>query len=128
MTSLLQEAFQRASALPDEMQELLAEELLSRIDRKPDRGSVIVPIQSLAPLPFEVVRPILAVVQEEEGAFVASFFDANINASGESQLEAVEMLKHMIASSFQLFSGNESVLGETPRGQLAVLGKFIRAR
>ena len=128
MTSLLQEAFQKASALPEEVQELLAEELLNEIDQKPHRRSVIVPIQSLDPLPFEVTQPILAVVQEEDGTFLASFFDANINASGESQLEAVEMLKHMIASSFQLFSSNESILGETPQSQLAVLRKFVRAR
>lgn len=90
--------------------------------------SVIVPIQSLEPWPYEVIRPIQAVVQEEDGAFMASFFDANINASGESQLDALEMLKSMLASSFRLLTAKESILGDEPRRQLAVLREFIRVR
>ena len=75
----------------------------------------------------EVIQPILAVVQEEDGTcFVASFVDANINASGETQLEAVEMLKDMISSSFQLFLTREAVLGDEPKRQLAVLRHFVR--
>jgi predicted RNase H-like HicB family nuclease len=90
------------------------------------RRSVIVPIQDLAPARVEVIQPILAIIQEEDGAFVASFVDANINASGESQLDAVEMLKDVIASSFQLFLKKEGVLGDEPRRQLAVLRHFVR--
>ena len=59
-----------------------------------------------------MVRQILAVVQKEDGVFVASFVDANINGSGESQLDAVEMLKDMVASTFRLLSKKEDVLGE----------------
>jgi len=88
--------------------------------------SVIVPIQSLEPSQIEVIQPILAVVQEEDGAFVASFVDANMNSSGESQLDAVEMLKDVIASSFQLFLSREAVLGDEPKRQLAVLRHFLR--
>ena len=85
-----------------------------------------VPIQSLEPWPLDVIRPIYVVLQEDDGAFVASFIDANINASGESQLEAVEMLKDMLASSFRLFLAKEAILGKEPRRQLAVLRQFIR--
>jgi hypothetical protein len=91
------------------------------------RRSVIVPIQDLEPSPVEVIQPILAVVQEDDGAFVASFVDANMNASGESQLTAVEMLKDVIASSFRLFLSKEAVLGEEPKRQLAVLRHFLRS-
>ncbi len=90
--------------------------------------SVIVPIQDLEPSPVEVKQPIFAVVQEEDGVFVASFVDANMNASGETQLDAMEMLKDVIASSFQLFLNRESVLGEEPRRQLAVLRHFVEMR
>jgi hypothetical protein len=88
----------------------------------------LVPIQSFEPLPFEVAQTILAVVQKDEGVFVASFFDANINASGDSQLDAVEMLKDMIVSTFRLLVRKEEVLGDGPRKQLAVLRQFVRAR
>jgi hypothetical protein len=87
-----------------------------------------VPIQSLEPCPYDIIRPIQAVVQEEDGVFVASFFDANINASGESQLDAVEMLKEMLASTFRLLLAKESALGKGPQRQLAVLRQFIQVR
>jgi hypothetical protein len=75
---------------------------------------------------LELYRPISAVVQQEDETFVASFLDANINASGESQLDAVEELKEAIVARFLLFSSKEAVLGEEPRRQLAVLRQFIR--
>ncbi len=103
-------------------------ERIEAIEEQLRRRPVIVPIQSLDPRPYDVIRPIQAVVQEEEGAFVASFFDANINASGESQLEAVDMLKDILASSFRLLAAKESALGQEPRRQLAVLRGFIQAR
>ena len=85
------------------------------LEEQANQRSAIVPIQSLDPLAVEVIQPVLAVVQQEDGVFVASFVDANINASGESQLDAVEMLKDIIASSFQLFLNKEPVLGEEPK-------------
>ena len=57
---------------------------------------------------------------------MASFVDANMNASGETQLDAIEMLKDVIASSFRLFLSKPAVLGEEPKRQLAVLRHFVR--
>jgi hypothetical protein len=96
------------------------------LEEQMQRRSVIVPIQNLEPSRVEVIQPILAVVQEDEGAFVASFVDANMNASGESQLEAIEMLKDVIASSFRLYVSKEAILGDEPKRQLAVLRHFVR--
>lgn len=104
-------------------------ENLSRLvseQSKPRSG--VVPIQDLEPSPIEVTHPIFAVVYEEDGVYIASFLDANMNASGESQLDAVEMLKDVIASSFRLFVEKESLLGEEPKRQLAVLRHFLRMR
>lgn len=104
------------------------EEEVENIHDQLNRRSVIVPIQSFEPFEFEVTKPILAVVQEEDGVFIASFFDANINASGESQLDAIEMLKDMIVSSYQILETNEKILSTEPQRQLAILRNFIRAR
>ncbi len=106
-------------------------EVLQRVEaleQRINQRSVIVPIQDLEPSPVDVKQPIFAVVQEEDGVYVASFVDANMNASGESQLDAVEMLKDVIASSFQLFLNKEAVLGEEPQRQLAVLRRFLGMR
>jgi predicted RNase H-like HicB family nuclease len=99
---------------------------LQALEEQLRQRSIIVPIQNLEPSPVEVTQAILAVVREEDGVFIASFVDANINASGETQLDAVEMLKDVIASCFQLFVNKESVLGEEPKRQLAVLRHFLR--
>lgn len=90
--------------------------------------SIVVLIQSLDDPSIEVARDISVVVQYEDEAYVASFFDANINASGESQLEAVEELKLTITSLFHLYTSKESILGDEPKRQLAVLREFVRAR
>ena len=103
----------------------VVQERLQALEEQIRQRPIIVPIQSLEPSPVEVTQAILA-VGEEDGAFIASFLDANINASGETQLDAVEMLKDVIASSFQLFVSKESVLGEEPKRQLAVLRHFLR--
>ena len=102
------------------------QERLQALEEQIRRQSIIVPIQNLEPSPVEVTQALLAVVREEGGVFIASFVDANINASGETQLDAVEMLKDVIASCFQLFVGKESVLGEESKRQLAVLRHFLR--
>lgn len=91
-------------------------------------ASNAVPIGSFGSRSLEVIRPILAIMQEEDEVFIASFVEANINASGENQPDALEMLKDMIVSSFRLLLRKESVLGEEPRRQLGVLRRFVRER
>lgn len=89
--------------------------------------SLVMPIQTLHPHPIEVFRDLLAVVQFEEGAWLASFIDANIHASGEDQQDALDELRETIAARFLLFTKNEHSLGDEPRRQLAVLRNFMRA-
>ncbi len=113
----------------DSPAEFCSADILQRVEvleRQIQRRSVIVPIQDLAPANVQVIKPILAVVQEDDEAFVVSFVDANLNASGETQLEAIEMLKDVIASSFQILVGKEAILGDEPKRQLAVLRHFVR--
>jgi hypothetical protein len=90
------------------------------------RGAVVVPIQSLAPEPFELLKPIQAVVQQIGEDYVATFFDANINASGETQEEAITNLKDLLVGSFETFAGITDKLGPGPSRQLAVLRQFLK--
>ncbi|MEX0679355.1 MAG: hypothetical protein WD063_19925 [Pirellulales bacterium] len=89
-------------------------------------GSVIV-IASLTPAPLEVLKPIPVTVLPDDGAFVASFFDANVNASGDTALDAFEAIKDVIGSRYRLLVKHEKELGVEPKRQLAVLREFIRA-
>ncbi len=134
MSTDVQELLNTALRLPERDRAELAASLMESLDEafdtgaQADRRPVIIPSQTLEPRPCAMVRQILAVVQKEDGVFVASFVDANINGSGESQLDAVEMLKDMVASTFRLLSKKEDVLGEAAQRQLAVLRQFIQAR
>ena len=91
------------------------------------RQTITVPITTLAPEPITLRHPIFVVVQPEGDEFSATFFDANINASGDTQTEAVDNLKEILVSAYRRLSDlGESRLGPGPRKQLAVLRTIIR--
>src|ERR671937_608394 len=90
-------------------------------------STVRVPIASLAPEPFELTEQIHAVVQPTEGGYTATFFDANINTSGDTQEEAIRNLKSLICELYEDLEG-ESVetLGPQPLRQLEVLRTILK--
>lgn len=101
----------------------------SRVEAMGNAGAIVVPIQCLSPEPFEVIKEIKAVVRPADYEFVASFFDANVNASGCNENEAVENLKEMLVSRFeQLDALPPKKLGPGPARQIAVLREFIRRK
>ena len=88
---------------------------------------LFVPITTFAPEPFEVLRPMSAVIQPLGDEHLATFFDANINASGETQEEAFANLKDVLLGTFQMLERmSESQLGPGPRHQRAVFEGLFR--
>jgi hypothetical protein len=100
--------------------------LESALDDVRNRAAVVVPIQSIAPEPFELLQPIQAVVQQSGEDHIASFLDANMNASGETQEEALANLKDVIIGSFEALEAIADRLGPGPKSQLAVLREFLK--
>ena len=89
-------------------------------------GSVTLNITTFTPEPYSVKKPIPVCVQRGAGGFMASFADANINASGETQQEAYANLRELILDIFDSLTAlPESKLGSGPRRQLAVLREFV---
>lgn len=89
--------------------------------------TAVVPITTFAPEPFEVLRPMSAVIQPIGDEHLATFFDANINASGETQEEAFANLKDVLLGTFQMLEQmSESQLGPGPKRRRAVLSECIR--
>lgn len=89
---------------------------------------VTLQISTFAPEPYEVLRPIPVLIRPEGDEFVASFVEANVNASGETQQEAFESLKALVLDVFDsLRSHPAGKLGPEPARRLAVLRDFIRA-
>ena len=89
-------------------------------------GAMAVPITTFAPEPYELRRPLLILVQREGAGFTASFFDANLHASGDTEEEAFRNLKSLLLDVFDSLRAEPAGrLGPEPKRQLAVLQEFI---
>lgn len=101
---------------------------LRRIEKNTERfrASQIVPITTVAPEPYEIRRPLFVTVEPSGEEFVASFFDANVYATGDTEEEAVSNLRTVLLDVFDSLSSEpEESLGPEPARQLAVLRQFI---
>ncbi len=88
---------------------------------------LLVPIQTFAPEPYELIKPLHAVVCYQDEQYIATLFDANLGASGDTQTEAVLNLKEIIAGTFEMLTGvDEDKLGPGPLQQRKVLEALIR--
>ncbi len=97
--------------------------------RKRKGTSLVVPITTFAPEPYDVIRRLEVVVQPSDEEYIATFFDANVNASGCTETEAVANLKDVMLALFEYFASLPAKrLGPGPKRQFAVLRKFIRRR
>lgn len=91
------------------------------------RPAKLIPLQSFAPEPYDLLRPLQVVVEASGDEFTACFPDANLTAYGDNEHEAVEHLKVLILDVFDdIASGRK--LGPGPAKQLAVLSEFLRKR
>ncbi|MBW8878210.1 MAG: hypothetical protein JF614_24880 [Acidobacteria bacterium] len=85
-------------------------------------------IETFAPEPYRLLKPIPVVVQQYSEDFRASFMDAGINTSGDTQQEAYMNVKELILDVFDsLRALPGSRLGPKPARQLAVLREFLDA-
>jgi predicted RNase H-like HicB family nuclease len=107
--------------------EKLLLDLRARVARLEERQSIVVPIETFDPEPFELMRPFSVVVEPIDNEFTATFYDANIAASGETPAEAISNLKDVIVSTFELLTA-EKKLGAAMKWQRAVLNSLIRPR
>ena len=87
----------------------------------------MIPITTLAPEPYRILRDIPAIVEPTTDGFIATFSDANISASGDTPEEAVSNLRSLILDTFEyLVSEPPDSLGPEPARQLAVLRAFLK--
>jgi hypothetical protein len=102
-------------------QESTVEDLLTE-----DRLTVIF-LASLAPSQL-TLRQILPIhITEMTHGYIASFIEANIHSSGETEWEAIDNLKALIIDAYQMLQDIEqSALGPMPSKQLAILQSFIQ--
>lgn len=105
------------------------ETLKTQIAELRQRQVLRILVTTFTPDPFEVLRPFEVIVEPCDGEYVASFYDGNINASGDTPTEAYANLKDMIIGTYELFVDmDEEELGPEPLRQLAVLREVMRER
>lgn len=107
----------RVAALEDRFDEL--KQLLKD-------GCVRTYIETFAPQGVVIIKPIPVSIVCDDGVFIATFFDGNVNASGDTSLDAFESLKGTLLATFRFFCKREGELGREPKRQLAVLRDFMR--
>ena len=108
--------------------ELLEQDLASqsrRLDILEQRAtSCQLEIHTFAPEAYRVKKPVPIVVRPHNGEFLASFLDANVNASGDTQQEAYEAVKTLLLDMLDQLS-RQPRLGPKLASRLAVLREFI---
>jgi hypothetical protein len=86
-------------------------------------------IATFAPEPYELLKPISVVMESQGDGFVASFVEANINTSGETEHEAINTIKDMILMAYERLSAKDDhQLGPGPLKQMQILTSLIRAK
>lgn len=74
----------------------------------------------------DLIKPIKLLVEASDAGFIASFVEANINTSGDSEWEAVYNISFLVGDLFDLLTQNKAELGIGPRRQLKTLRTYIR--
>ena len=86
-----------------------------------------VPLTSLEPGRYELERDIPVVLQPSDDGFTATFCDANIGSSGDTEEEAIDNLRTLIIDTFELLESTQPAkLGPEPRRRLSLLRSFIK--
>jgi predicted RNase H-like HicB family nuclease len=116
----------RLALLEDSVKEL--KDRLEAIEDTAILGTFALHIETFAPEPYEVKRPIPVSLQCRTDGYLASFVEANVNSSGDTQQEALANVKELILDVFDSLTAlPPSKLGPGPARQLAVLREFVNA-
>ena len=125
MTQVIQAIYQNGVLRPLEKLEL-GENQQVQITIGPE--SVVVPITTFEPDPFDLLHNIPVVVQPTDDGYLATFFDANIGMTGDTKEESVANLRLLLVDVFDELEREEGQLGPQLVRQLAVLRSFMKRR
>jgi predicted DNA-binding antitoxin AbrB/MazE fold protein len=129
MSQMIQAVYEDGVLKPLEKLALGEHQQVQILVGKPeDVPSVIVPITTLAPEPFDLLRSIPVVVQSTVDGYLATFFDANIGITGDTKEESVANLRLLLVDVFEELEKEEGQLGPQLLRQFAVLRGFMKRR
>jgi predicted RNase H-like HicB family nuclease len=107
--------------------ERLLGEVRTRLSRLEERQVIVVPVETLEPEPYTLRRPLSVVVEPVDAEFVATFYDANVSASGETAEDAVTNFKDVLIATFEFLQSEEN-LGAALKKQKRILETLLQPR
>jgi len=88
-------------------------------------GSTLLSVIQTLDTPFLVKQPIQVEIQRVDDAYVASFENANLSASGDNWIDALTNLKGYLTDIFDELIESRDILGPGLRHDLEVLEQFV---
>jgi len=89
--------------------------------------TMVVPVESLAPEPYDILRPFPLIIRPSGDGFSAAFLEANLHAYGDTEEEAVTNLKGVVLDAHDRLSElTASELGPAMAEQKRVLALHVR--
>ena len=101
--------------------------LRCEIQRLQQSRVYVVPLTTLAPSPFQMVQQIPVTIEGDGEDFTATFVEANVSASGETEADAIANFKDSLLSSYELLESlPPNQLGPLPTRQWDILQDVVK--
>ncbi len=117
------------AGMRDSMQTLTNEisSLKSEIQRLERSRAYVVPLTTLTADNFRMTQQIPVTIEGDGEDFTASFVEANISASGETEADAIANFKESLLSSYEVLEGlTPNQLAPLPARQWGILQNVVR--
>jgi hypothetical protein len=103
------------------------EELKDEIRQLCKTRTFVVPLSTLSPAPYQITQQIPVTIEGDGEEFTATFTEANISASGETEADAIANFKDSLLSCYQLLEKKTpDQLGPLPTRQWTVIKGVVK--
>lgn len=87
----------------------------------------VVPLSTLSPAPYQITQQIPVTIEGDGEEFTATFTEANVSASGETEADAIANFKDSLLSCYQLLEKKTpEQLGPLPTRQWTVIKGVVK--
>jgi hypothetical protein len=103
------------------------DELKDEIRQLCKTRTFVVPLSTLSPAPYQITQQIPVTIEGDGEEFTATFTEANISASGETEADAIANFKDSLLSCYQLLEKKTpDQLGPLPTRQWTVIKGVVK--
>jgi len=87
----------------------------------------VVPLSTLSPAPYQITQQIPVTIEGDGEEFTATFTEANVSATGETEADAIANFKDSLLSCYQLLEKKTpDQLGPLPTRQWTVIKGVVK--